>query len=97
MVGPPVGCVKLRAGTPKSWPSQTGCQSPPSPSFSPLPDVFAPTGPRQHVDWKVTLPIIPYGAHPSSLWSDDTLEPSAREVRPALRDAAPTRSVERHN
>ena len=42
-------------------------------------------GLRQQVAWGVTHLIVSHGAHPSSLWSDQTLELFAREVLPALR------------
>jgi alkanesulfonate monooxygenase SsuD/methylene tetrahydromethanopterin reductase-like flavin-dependent oxidoreductase (luciferase family) len=42
-------------------------------------------GLRQQVAWGVTHLIISHGAHPSTLWSDATLELFAREVLPALR------------
>jgi alkanesulfonate monooxygenase SsuD/methylene tetrahydromethanopterin reductase-like flavin-dependent oxidoreductase (luciferase family) len=42
-------------------------------------------GLRQQVAWGVTHLIISHGAHPSTLWSDGTLELFAREVLPALR------------
>lgn len=42
-------------------------------------------GLRQHVAWGINHLIVSHGAHPSSLWSDATLELFAREVLPALR------------
>jgi alkanesulfonate monooxygenase SsuD/methylene tetrahydromethanopterin reductase-like flavin-dependent oxidoreductase (luciferase family) len=42
-------------------------------------------GLRRLVGWGVNHLIVSHGAHPSSLWSDETLELFGREVLPALR------------
>jgi alkanesulfonate monooxygenase SsuD/methylene tetrahydromethanopterin reductase-like flavin-dependent oxidoreductase (luciferase family) len=42
-------------------------------------------GLRKLVGWGVNHLIVSHGTHPSSLWSDETLELFGREVLPALR------------